>query len=137
MTNERKSDEYVEVFVPMDKNEVLKRGLKHAYRRIGIQNFDGYLVMYPKKYAAAFEHMIEAEIRAEKGQSAALSLMEKVDLYAVQKGTDVMNASSKIGLISLQTQHYHWTSLEVRKQKKEGNLILLRRIAISLLMLKL
>lgn len=72
MTNERKSDEYVEVFVPMDKNEVLKRGLRHAYRRIGIQNFDGYLVMYPKKYAAKFERMVASEIRARLREKRCL-----------------------------------------------------------------
>lgn len=66
MTNKEKTDEYVEVFVPMDKAEVLKRGLKHDHRRIGIDIFDGYLAKYPKKYAAEFERMIASEIRAGK-----------------------------------------------------------------------
>lgn len=66
MTNKGKTEEYVEVFVPMNKEEVLKRGLKHDHRWIGNEIFDGYLAKYPKKYVAEFERMIASEIRAGK-----------------------------------------------------------------------
>lgn len=66
MTNERKaSDGFEKVFIPLNKEDVLKRGYKVERKKIGIKVVEGFYTEVPSTFAKEYNRMQEAEYRAE------------------------------------------------------------------------
>lgn len=63
--NRTVSDGFEKVFIPMDKEEVLKRGYKVERKKIGIKVVEGFYTEVPSTFAKEYNRMQEAEYRAE------------------------------------------------------------------------
>lgn len=93
--NRTVSDGFEKVFIPMDKEEVLKRGYKVERKKIGIKVVEGFYTEVPSTFAKEYNRMQEAEYRAELRAKRCLIPNGKGGFFHCPESNSCSNCKAK------------------------------------------